>query len=87
MKANIIRPILDNHVIRSRQAEFDVQSVGYMMLELMEPATSILWPKTIVLKNPERWENQEIKDFLSATRNLTLTELQEVVFLYNPEKS
>ena len=38
------------------------------MIELIEPATSILDPTLIVLKEPDKWRDQlGIKDFLGAT--------------------
>jgi len=49
------------------------------MIELMEPATSILDPSSAVLKEPEKWRDElGIKDFLAATQRHPLPQLKEV---------
>ena len=57
----------------------DVQSVGTIMMEIMEPETSLLHPGSIVLQYPDKWrDNIGIKSFLTATAVATLQELKEV---------
>jgi len=49
------------------------------MIELMEPATSILDPISAVLEEPEKWRDElGIKDFLAATQRHPLPQLKEV---------
>jgi hypothetical protein len=51
------------------------------MMELMEPSTYLLHPRSAELKSPENWKDGfGIKDFLSATQNQSLEELKEVSF-------
>jgi len=51
------------------------------MMELMEPATSILDSKTTALAAPERWSDElGIKDFLAKTQRSPLSELKTVSF-------
>ena len=46
-------------------------------MELMEPATSILDPKTTTLRVPEKWsDGLGIKDFLAATQRRPLSVLK-----------
>jgi hypothetical protein len=47
------------------------------MMELMEPATYALNPRTIELKSPEKWA-VGIKGFLQATQTESLKELKTV---------
>ena len=52
------------------------------MIELMEPATSILDPGSVILKEPDKWRKESgIKDFLERTQHRTLRELKEVSHL------
>ena len=49
------------------------------MMELMEPATSILEPDSIMLKDEGKWKDSlGIKDFLAATHRSSLGELKKV---------
>jgi hypothetical protein len=59
----------------------DVRSLGFVMMELMEPSTYLLHPRSAELKSPENWKDGfGIKDFLRATQNQSLEELKEVSF-------
>ena len=52
------------------------------MIELMEPATSILDPNSTNLKGPEKWRDESgIKDFLAATQRHSLSQLKMVSVL------
>jgi hypothetical protein len=53
-----------------KPCQSDLHNLGAMLVELMEPATSLATPGTINLKTPERW-SKELKDFIqsSATAN------------------
>ena len=49
------------------------------MIDLMEPATSILDPSSTVLKEPQKWRDElGIKDFLAATQHSSLAQLKSV---------
>lgn len=57
----------------------DVRSVGTMMMELMEPETSLSNPGSITLQHPERWKDSlGIKSFLAATAMSRLIDLKNV---------
>ena len=57
----------------------DVQSMGYMMLELMEPDTSLASPKSVQLRRPGNWKDGTgIKDFLAATHTMSREQLHQV---------
>ena len=57
----------------------DIKRIGTIMIELMEPVTSILDPSCMVLKDPEKWRDElGIKDFLAATQCSSLPQLKEV---------
>lgn len=68
-------------VCTSSQAEKqkDLGNVGTIMMEIMEPATSLNDDKSIVLQYPDRWgEGGEVKKFLGATATASLDELRHV---------
>lgn len=65
--------------INEERERVDVRAVGLMMIELMEPETSLRDPASLVLKNPEKWlEGWGIRDFLSSTGTARLEELIRV---------
>lgn len=49
-------------------------SLGFMMMELMEPETASGKPNMIVLMRPERW-SREIRDFQTLTQRARIEEL------------
>ncbi|MCJ1360236.1 MAG: hypothetical protein MMC33_010239 [Icmadophila ericetorum] len=77
--ANVAEAILERKVFSAVMAMADIKCIGTIMMELMEPATSILDPCSTVLKNPEKWRDESgIKDFLAATQdNNSLRQLKE----------
>lgn len=61
------------------QKQKDIRNVGTMMMEIMEPATSLEDGESIVLQHPERWgQTGEIKTFLRATATASVRELKDV---------
>lgn len=47
------------------------------MMELMEPDTSMLYPDSITLQQPEKWsENTGIQEFLAATETSSSDDLR-----------
>ncbi|KAH8800710.1 hypothetical protein F5884DRAFT_652369, partial [Xylogone sp. PMI_703] len=56
--ANIGESLLQNRKLSTQAEQHDVQSVGYVMIELMEPSTYILDPRSTELKNPEEWKDE-----------------------------
>jgi len=80
--ANIAESILEQKVFSAEKGMIDIKGIGVIMVELMEPTTSILNPSSTVLKNPEKWRDElGIKDFLAATQRDSLTQLKTVSHL------
>lgn len=80
--ANIGESFIRNIVITAESKRDDVRSLGFVMMELMEPTTYILSPHSTELRNPEKWKDGSgIKDFLSATRDQSLEQLKNHPFL------
>jgi len=60
----------------------DVRSLGFVMMELMEPTTYMLNPRSTELQTPEKWKDGSgIKGFLSATQSQSLEQLRNHAFL------
>ncbi|KAL9132040.1 MAG: hypothetical protein Q9217_000168 [Psora testacea] len=77
--ANIAESILERKVFSAERGLADIKRIATIMIELMEPATSILDPSSTVLKNPQKWRDElGIKDFLDATQRNSLPELKTV---------
>ena len=76
--ANIGESMLDQRRLDESNAQIDTQSIGCMMMELMEEGTFHLEPGSVQLKNPEVWQPDLIKRFLAATQSSTLAELCRV---------
>ena len=75
--ANIAESILERRILSPGKADIDTKCIGIVMMELMEPATSVLDPETTVLAAPEKWRDElGIKDFLAATQNSPLNTLK-----------
>ncbi|CZR70121.1 uncharacterized protein PAC_20022 [Phialocephala subalpina] len=56
--------------------------IGFVMMELMKPATYILDPHSAELRSPEKWKDGlGIQGFLSATQNQSLNQLRNHDFL------
>lgn len=80
--ANIAESILERKVFSDKRGSSDIKSIGTIMVELMEPATSILDPSSTVLEEPDKWRDEVgIKDFLAATQRDSLSRLKEHLFL------
>ena len=77
--ANIGECILEERRLTDTTKRDDARSIGYMMMELMEPATNFLNGQTIELEHPEKWnDNTGIRDFLAATHTTSEEELCKV---------
>jgi hypothetical protein len=62
-----------------QQERKDVKDVGLMMIEMMEPETSLTDPETSSLRYPEKWQDATgIKSFLCATKTSSLQDLEHV---------
>ena len=82
-QANIGECILEERRLTDATEREDVRSIGYIMMELMEPATSFGNSRTIDLKHPEEWkDNTGIKDFLAATQTVSREELCKVRYAF-----
>lgn len=79
--ANIGDSIIEQRVCTVEKIREDTRCLGYIMVELMEPTTYALNPRTIVLEYPVRWKaNTGLKDFLAATASKPLEELAQVCY-------
>ena len=58
-----------------KPSQSNLKAVGAMLVELMEPATSLAAPGSIQLKTPERWGN-DLNDFIT----LSATAMSKVLF-------
>lgn len=55
----------------------DLQGLGSIMIELMEPSTHDMDPKSQALRHPEKWDGREgIVRFLNDTATLQLEKLR-----------
>jgi len=71
--------MINKRILNNEMERKDLQAVGLIMMELMEPDTSMLFPETITLKDPEKWPDQTgIKAFLAATETASLNSLRSV---------
>lgn len=78
VSTNIADSVLQRKVISSDKADTDIKCIGNIMMELMEPGTSILDPQTTTLAYPEKWKDGlGIKDFLAATQHSVLSSLKK----------
>ncbi len=80
--------MINKRTLTKEMERKDIQALGLIMMELMEPDTSMLFPETITLNDPEKWPEQAgIKAFLAATEISSLESLRSVhlyafLFLY-----
>ncbi len=76
---HIAESILERKVFSADRGLTDRKRIASIMIELMEPSTSILDPISAVLEEPEKWRDElGIKDFLAATQRLPLPQLKEL---------
>jgi hypothetical protein len=58
--------------------EQDIQALGLIMLELMEPETGLIQPRSITLTDPQKW-SKEARGFLDrAFESATADDLLKV---------
>ena len=55
-------------------AQDDLSGIGLIVLELIDSVVSVK-SKTLTLRNPEKWMNTEIINFIPDTSSKTLREL------------
>ncbi len=71
--------MINKRTLNKEMERKDLQALGLIMMELMEPDTSMLSPETITLKEPEKWPEQTgIKAFLAVTETASLSSLRSV---------
>lgn len=71
--------MIEKREINEHMAQKDIRAIGLIMVELMEPETSMLYPNSITLQQPEVWnKNTGIKEFLAATETSSLDDLRNV---------
>ncbi len=79
--ANIGDSMLEKKSINREKEKEDIRALGLVMVELMEPDTSMLYPDSLSLQRPEEWrDNTGIKEFLAATEISSLEDLRKVGF-------
>ena len=77
--ANIGESFAQNRIITAEARENDIRTIGFVMMELMEPTTYIRDPRSTELQNPGKWKDGwGIKDFLRATQHQSLEGLKNV---------
>ena len=74
-KANFWESTWDSSA--SSQEQQDVRSLGLVMVEMMEPGTSLEDPNTLILKGLRPWSG-EIKSFLKKTENAGIKDMLQV---------
>ena len=73
--------MLEKKSISGEKEQEDIRALGLVMVELMEPDTSMLYPNSLTLQRPEEWrDNTGIKEFLAATETSSLEDLWMVGF-------
>lgn len=73
--------MLEKKSINREKEKEDIRALGLVMVELMEPDTSMLYPDSLSLQRPEEWrDNTGIKEFLAATETSSLEDLRKVGF-------
>ncbi len=77
--ANVGESMLRGCLSNEQHERKDIKDVGLMMMEMMEPETSLTNPESLSLRVPEKWEEATgIRDFLNATRTSSLLDLRNV---------
>ncbi|KAH8653977.1 hypothetical protein BGZ60DRAFT_568489 [Tricladium varicosporioides] len=80
--ANIGESFIRNRYTTAESRRNDSRSIGFVMMELMEPTTYILNPHSAELRSPEKWKDGSgIQSFLSATQHQSLEQLRNHDFL------
>jgi hypothetical protein len=60
---------------QQRESEqYDIRSVGWMMMAIVEPGNALTNPKTAALKKPEGW-SRDIQSFQQSTIRSSIQEL------------
>ncbi len=73
--------MLEKKSINREKEKENIRALGLVMVELMEPDTSMLYPDSLSLQRSEEWQdNTGIKEFLAATETLSLKDLRKVGF-------
>ena len=77
--ANIGESMAHGKGLNQLREKEDVRSLGWLMMEIMEPETSLTRPQSMHLLQPRRWENGlGIKPFLESTCDSTISMLIKV---------
>lgn len=79
LAANIGESMLRSRQTNETHERKDIKDLGLMMVEMMEPETSLMNTQTLELRSPERWEEATgIKSFLNASKTSRLHDLRDV---------
>ncbi len=79
--------MINKRTLIKKMKQKNIQALDLIMMKLMKPDTSMLFLKSITLKDLKKWSEQtEIKAFLAATETASLNSLKSVhlyVFSYS----
>ncbi len=79
LAANVGESMLRSRQTNETHERKDIRDLGLMMVEMMEPETSLMNAQTLDLRSSERWEEATgIKSFLNATKTSSLQDLRNV---------
>ena len=77
--------MIEGRTISKEKGQKDIRALGLVMVELMEPETSMLNPDSITLQRPDEWPKKiGIHEFLMATETSTLEDLRTVCLRFSP---
>jgi len=68
--------MLEKKSINREKKKKNIRALSLVMVKLMKPDTSMLYSNFLSLQQSEKWqENTGIKEFLTATKTLSLKNL------------
>ncbi len=84
---NVNNSIINKRILNKKMKQKNLQALDLIMMKMMKPDTSMLFLKSITLKDLKKWPEQtEIKAFLAVTETASLNSLRSVhlyVFSYS----
>ena len=84
---NVDDSMINKRILNKKMKQKNLQALDLIMMKLMKPDTSMLFSKSITLKDFEKWPDQtEIKAFLAVIKIPSLNSLRSVhlyVFSYS----
>lgn len=68
-------------LLHRNEKNLDIQAIGYMVREIIEPGNSKLYPRNFSLKDPSKW-NSDMLDFFKQTEKSSILDLFNVCVLF-----